>query len=169
MCAGENTAPLHRLIGLDINRLGSPAPGRRPGLITAAAVRLPPSMCRAGMSRLPYPNPSPPTDLTDHPVTLDLLYPEWTFPRIPIPIVAPRGGRGTYITYRLYSAYWHWQYGVMGTRLKNICFINLVPNLLNGLICEARARSKQSLLRRSWPLQSDLEIPGSRQNLETKV
>ena len=38
------------------------------------------------------------------------------------------------------------------------------PNLLNGLICEARARAKQSLLRRSWPLQSDREISGNRQN-----
>ena len=74
---------LHRLIGLDINRLGSPAPGRRPGLITAAAVRLPPSMCRAGVSRLPYPNPSPLAELTGHPVTLDLPYPEW-----------PRSGTG---------------------------------------------------------------------------
>ena len=60
--------------------------------------------CAAPASRLPYPNPSPPTELTGHPVTLDLPYPEWTVPRIPIPIVAPRGGRGTYITYRLYGA-----------------------------------------------------------------
>ena len=35
-------------------------------------------------------------------------------------------------------------------------------NLLSGLICEARTRAKQSLLRRSWPLQSDREIPGNR-------
>ena len=57
----------------------------------------------------PPPNPSPPTELTVHPVslvalpvTLDLPYPEWTVPRIPIPIIAPRGGRGTYMAYRLY-------------------------------------------------------------------
>ena len=48
-------------------------------------------------------------------------------------------------------------------------FDKFSPNLLNELICEARARAKQSLLRRSWPLQSDREIPGNRQDLETKV
>ena len=38
------------------------------------------------------------------------------------------------------------------------------PNLLNGLICEATTRAKQSLL-------SDREIPGNRhrQDLETKI
>ena len=48
-------------------------------------------------------------------------------------------------------------------------FYKFSPNLLNGLICEARARAKQILLRMSWPLQSNREIPGNRQNLETKV
>ena len=43
------------------------------------------------------------------------------------------------------------------------------PNLLNGRIDEDRARSKQSLKRRPWPLPSDRDIPGNRQNLESKV
>ena len=43
------------------------------------------------------------------------------------------------------------------------------PNLLNGRIDEDRARNKQSLLRRPWPLPSDRDIPGNRQNLEAKV
>ena len=58
---------------------------------------------------------------------------------------------------------------VNGSMVRFIFFYKFSPKLLNGLICEARARAKQSLLRRSWPLQSDREIPGSRQNLETKV
>ena len=47
-------------------------------------------------------------------------------------------------------------------------FYKFSPNLLNGLICEVETRAKQSLLRRSWPLQSDREIPGNRQDLKTK-
>ena len=42
-------------------------------------------------------------------------------------------------------------------------------NIMNGLIDKARTRAKQSLLLRSWSLQSDREIPGGRQNLETTV
>ena len=50
-----------------------------------------------------------------------------------------------------------------------VFFFKFSPNLLNGLICEAGTRAKQSLLRRSRPLQSDREIPDNRQDLETKV
>ena len=34
--------------------------------------------------------------------------------------------------------------------IRSFFFYKVSPNLLNGLICEARARAKQSLLRRSW-------------------
>ena len=43
------------------------------------------------------------------------------------------------------------------------------PNLLNGRIDKDRARSKQSLKHRPWPLHFDRDIPGNRQNLEAKV
>ena len=48
-------------------------------------------------------------------------------------------------------------------------FYKFSPNPFNGRICELRTPAKQSLLRRSWPLLSDREIPGNWQNLEPNV
>ena len=49
------------------------------------------------------------------------------------------------------SSFQKWTIITLKTFVRSgLFFINLVRTFLNGLICEARTRAKQSLLRRSW-------------------